>query len=51
MSFLPDFDWYIRQQVYPPVCRLCVPIEGTDAVKIANCLGMKIRAGPFSDLK
>ena len=24
-----DFEWYLAQQILPPVSRLCEPIEGT----------------------
>jgi hypothetical protein len=27
-------------QVHPVVSRLCAPIEGTDAARIADCLGI-----------
>jgi hypothetical protein len=39
-SLAIDVDWYIAQQVYPPVQRLCEPIEGTDAAMLAECLGL-----------
>jgi len=35
-----DIDWYKKQQVHPLVSRLLGPVEGTDAVRIAECLGM-----------
>ncbi|KAH6570971.1 hypothetical protein BASA60_007400 [Batrachochytrium salamandrivorans] len=35
-----DFDWYLSNQVHPPVTRLCQPIEGTDSARLANCLGL-----------
>ncbi|ORZ15507.1 DNA polymerase family B-domain-containing protein [Lobosporangium transversale] len=35
-----DFEYYLNQQVYPPVERLCGPIEGTDATRLADCLGL-----------
>lgn len=35
-----DVEWYLSQQIFPPVSRLCVPIEGTDATRIAQCLGL-----------
>ncbi|ORX91154.1 hypothetical protein K493DRAFT_409457 [Basidiobolus meristosporus CBS 931.73] len=35
-----DIEWYLNQQVHPPVARLCDPIEGTDAAHIAHCLGL-----------
>ncbi|KAG8901757.1 DNA-directed DNA polymerase alpha catalytic subunit pol1 [Tulasnella sp. 408] len=33
-----DFEYYLSQQVLPPVERLCDPIEGTDRAHIAECL-------------
>ncbi|CAD5116920.1 DgyrCDS5761 [Dimorphilus gyrociliatus] len=35
-----DKNYYLAQQVHPVVSRLCDPIEGTDAVRIAECLGL-----------
>ena len=35
-----DIDYYITQQVFPVICRLVAPIEGTDASHIAESLGM-----------
>ncbi|KAG9017950.1 DNA-directed DNA polymerase alpha catalytic subunit pol1 [Tulasnella sp. 427] len=35
-----DFEYYLSQQVLPPVERLCDPIEGTDRARIAECLGL-----------
>ncbi|KAI8373058.1 DNA polymerase family B-domain-containing protein [Radiomyces spectabilis] len=35
-----DIEWYLNQQVHPPVARLCSPIEGTDVARIAECLGL-----------
>ncbi|KAJ2960289.1 hypothetical protein NQZ79_g4309 [Umbelopsis isabellina] len=35
-----DFDWYLNQQIHPPVARLCAPMEGTDVARIAECLGL-----------
>lgn len=35
-----DVDYYISQQVFPVICRLVAPIEGTDASHIAESLGM-----------
>lgn len=34
-----DIEWYLSQQVHPPIARLCAPIEGTDTARIADCLG------------
>jgi len=36
-----DIDWYMKQQVHPPVARLCEHIEGTDIAQIADCLGLE----------
>ncbi|RCN48476.1 DNA polymerase, partial [Ancylostoma caninum] len=35
-----DLHYYLAQQVHPVVSRLCAPIEETDAVRIAEALGM-----------
>ncbi|KAG7093423.1 hypothetical protein E1B28_007104 [Marasmius oreades] len=35
-----DFEYYLSQQVLPPVERLCEPIEGTDRARLAECLGL-----------
>jgi len=35
-----DFDFYLSQQVLPPIERLCEEIEGTDRARLAECLGM-----------
>ncbi|KAG0199110.1 DNA-directed DNA polymerase alpha catalytic subunit pol1 [Mortierella sp. GBA30] len=35
-----DFEYYLNQQVHPPLDRLCGPIEGTDATRLADCLGL-----------
>ncbi|KAG8748383.1 DNA-directed DNA polymerase alpha catalytic subunit pol1 [Ceratobasidium sp. 414] len=35
-----DFEYYIAQQILPPVERLCDPIEGTDRSRLAECLGL-----------
>lgn len=37
---MTDLEWYLKQQVHPPVSRLCEPIEGTDISHIADCLGL-----------
>jgi len=36
----PDIDWYLYKQIFPPIERLCAPIPGTDAVRLAECLGL-----------
>jgi len=35
-----DVKWYKTQQVHPLVSRLLGPVEGTDAARIAECLGL-----------
>jgi DNA polymerase alpha subunit A len=35
-----DVDWYKKQQVHPVLSRTLEPIEGTDAARLAECLGL-----------
>jgi DNA polymerase alpha subunit A len=35
-----DSQWYLAQQLHPPIWRLCEPIEGIDSVQVAECLGL-----------
>jgi DNA polymerase alpha subunit A len=35
-----DTEWYMTQQIHPPISRLCEPIEGTDPSQLAMCLGL-----------
>lgn len=39
----PDIEWYLYKQIFPPVERLCANIPGTDAVHLADCLGLDVR--------
>lgn len=39
LIFSPDYEYYLSQQILPPVDRLCDPIEGTDKARLAECLG------------
>ncbi|RVD90002.1 uncharacterized protein DFL_000985 [Arthrobotrys flagrans] len=39
----PDPEWYLLKQIFPPVERLCGPIDGTDAIRLAECLGLDTR--------
>lgn len=36
----PDPLYYLSQQIHPVVSRICEPIPGLDAARIAECLGM-----------
>ncbi|KAI9190484.1 DNA-directed DNA polymerase alpha catalytic subunit pol1 [Blastocladiella emersonii ATCC 22665] len=42
-SLAVDVEWYLGQQVLPPVTRLCAVIEGTDPAQLAHCLGLDAR--------
>jgi len=35
-----DIEWYLTQQVLPPVARVCEPIAGTSQQRLASCLGL-----------
>ncbi|KAI0032658.1 DNA polymerase alpha catalytic subunit, partial [Vararia minispora EC-137] len=35
-----DFEYYLANQILPPIERLCDPIEGTDRARLAECLGL-----------
>ncbi|XP_045609445.1 DNA polymerase alpha catalytic subunit [Procambarus clarkii] len=39
-SLVIDTNFYLAHQIHPVVSRLCDPIEGTDAARIAECLGL-----------
>lgn len=43
-----DIEWYLHQQVHPPLTRLCSPIEGTDPARLAQYLGLDTRRYNFS---
>ena len=36
----PDIEWYLSQQILPPVSRLCEPIEGISQGLLAQKLGL-----------
>ncbi|BFZ59720.1 DNA-directed DNA polymerase alpha catalytic subunit pol1 [Saitoella coloradoensis] len=38
-----DFEHYLVKQIFPPLDRLCQPIEGTDSSRLAECLGLDTR--------
>jgi DNA polymerase alpha subunit A len=35
-----DVEWYLNQQILPPISRLCEPIEGTSTAMLAERLGL-----------
>jgi DNA polymerase alpha subunit A len=37
---IPDVEWYLSQQVVPPIGRLCEPIEGTNTAMLAEKMGL-----------
>jgi len=39
-ALAPDVEWYLMQQILPPVGRLCEPIEGLSQGLIAQRLGL-----------
>ena len=39
-SLKVDKNYYLAQQLHPVVSRLCDPLDGTDASRIAQCLGL-----------
>lgn len=39
----PDIEWYLYKQIFPPIERLCAPMPGTDAIHLAECLGLDTR--------
>ncbi|KAH0542179.1 hypothetical protein FGG08_003400 [Glutinoglossum americanum] len=45
----PDVEWYLIKQIFPPVERLCAPIDGTDAIRLAECLGLDTRKYQISN--
>ena len=42
-TLLPDVEWYIGKQIFPPVERLCANIVGTSSSQLAEQLGLDIR--------
>jgi len=43
-NLLSDYEYYLSNQILPPIERLCDPIEGTDRSRLAECLGMCVRS-------
>ena len=38
----PDIEWYLSQQILPPISRLCEPIDGISQSVIAEKLGLDV---------
>ncbi|KAJ1512226.1 DNA polymerase alpha catalytic subunit [Coelomomyces lativittatus] len=38
-----DVEWYVAQQIFPPVARLCSEMEGSEQAHLAECLGLDSR--------
>ncbi|OUM67505.1 hypothetical protein PIROE2DRAFT_32893, partial [Piromyces sp. E2] len=48
-----DYEWYLNQQILPPIMRLCEPIEEADSYKLSKCLGLdasKYQASVFMNI-
>ena len=49
----PDIEWYLTQQILPPISRLCEPIDGTSQQILADKLGLDSKrysgVGPSSN--
>lgn len=43
-----DIEWYLHQQVHPPLTRLCSPIDGTDPARLAEFLGLDTKRYNFN---
>lgn len=35
-----DVEWYLSNQILPPIARLCEPIEGTSQARLAEVMGL-----------
>ncbi|KAL2271912.1 hypothetical protein VTJ83DRAFT_1283 [Remersonia thermophila] len=42
-GLVPDVEWYIGKQIFPPVERLCANIVGTSTAQLADNLGLDVR--------
>ncbi|WFD34023.1 DNA-directed DNA polymerase [Malassezia cuniculi] len=38
-----DYQFYLAHQILPPIERLCDSIDGTDRVRLAQCLGLDVQ--------
>src|SRR5690606_13794371 len=43
LDLKPDYEWYLVKQIFPQIERLCAQIEGTDSIRLAECLGLDTR--------
>eukprot|EP01040_Poterioochromonas_malhamensis_P001065 gene1065-1130_t len=41
-KFTIDFEWYISNQILPPISRLCEPIQGTSQLILSEKLGLDL---------
>ena len=42
-TLVPDVEWYLGKQIFPPVERLCANIVGTSTSQLAEQLGLDVR--------
>lgn len=42
-GLVPDVEWYLGKQIFPPVERLCANIVGTSTAQLADNLGLDVR--------
>jgi DNA polymerase alpha subunit A len=47
-SLTIDIDWYLSQQIYPPISRLIEYIEGIDGTFICECFGLNPKKHNFT---
>ena len=40
---IADLEWYLANQIHPPIARLCATIEGTDSSRLAFAMGLDVR--------
>lgn len=41
-KYVPDPEYYLSKQILPPLERLVAPVQGTDSVRLAECLGLDV---------
>lgn len=47
-NLVPDYEYYLIHQILPPVERICANVEGTDRIRLAECLGIDIKKHKIS---